>query len=420
MAQLQTNSPEHSFEFTRKSILEEFGEPIEDIFDFFDDKPIASGSIAQIYRGILRGREVAIKVRHPNVYEQIKMDFTIMKFIANTLDKIPAFQWLNLPESTSQFSGTIASQTKLDVEGRHLVLFNRYFKTWNRVVFPRPIMFTDAVLIESFEHGETVSSFAKRIAKQRAENIKISQSDAELSRFIVTIGEDIYLKMLIQDNLMHADLHPGNILIQYFLDGVTLSKSDYIKITASSDSLKDKIETRVVLVDAGMVACLTQEERSNFIGLLESVGDGDGDRAADFMLQFSAKQIYSRETIRNFKSDVRELFRKICRGYGTNVQMGEVLRGILALVRIHQVTIAANYATLFLNVLCLDGLANSLIPSYNVLDGAKNLLQLHKFSRNLEFPLVHDAIIKAGLPIARWLKRRYDEAFFKRKDFILR
>lgn len=43
------------------------------------------GSIAQVYRAVLDGQQVAVKVRHPNVYEQIKLDFTIMKAIASML-----------------------------------------------------------------------------------------------------------------------------------------------------------------------------------------------------------------------------------------------------------------------------------------------------------------------------------------------
>ena len=43
---------------------------------------------------------------------------------------------------------------------------------------------------------------------------------------IVSRGEDLYLKMLLVDNLMHADLHPGNILVQVTcLEAATLSKT---------------------------------------------------------------------------------------------------------------------------------------------------------------------------------------------------
>ena len=55
-----------------------------------------------------------------------------------------------------------------------------------------------------------------------------------------------------------------------------------------------------------------------------------------------------------------------------------VLRGILGLVRKHRVSIDANYMTLVMNVLCLESMALTLLPGYNVLDAAKPLLVAHK------------------------------------------
>ena len=71
-------------------------------------------------------------------------------------------------------------------------------------------------------------------------------------------GEDLYLKMLLLDNLMHADLHPGNILL------------DAVERTAY----------RIVLLDVGMVARLTPQESDAFIGLLHAIGAGTDARPA--------------------------------------------------------------------------------------------------------------------------------------------
>jgi predicted unusual protein kinase regulating ubiquinone biosynthesis (AarF/ABC1/UbiB family) len=50
-----------------------------DVFDSFDTKPLASGSIAQVHKAILDGRIVVAKVRHPNVANLIDMDFRLMR-----------------------------------------------------------------------------------------------------------------------------------------------------------------------------------------------------------------------------------------------------------------------------------------------------------------------------------------------------
>lgn len=353
-----------------------------------------------------------MKVRHPNVEEQIGMDFIIMKWLASLVDRTNGLEWLKLSETMSQFSATIASQTDLEVEGRHLYLFNHYFKKWSSVSFPKPIILTGSILVESFEFGESVDKYTKTITcdvkpspvrddvmsgrEQDAMNLIEAFRKCDLAHFIVTAGEDTYLKMLLQDNLMHADLHPGNILIQRDNTGKVLprnvvelpkeiGKSQGVNLSAPTALSSHAVSssTRIVLVDAGMVARLVPEEQKNFIGLLEAMGEGKGDEAANHVMKFSEGPRYNIATKIAFRKDMKKLFSTDCKGYGNNVDIGVVLRGILNLVRIHQITIDANYATLVMNCLCLDGMARSLLPTYNILDGAKPLLRFNRIFKRI-------------------------------------
>ena len=376
-----------------------------------------------------------MKVRHPNVEEQIGIDFIIMKAVANVIDMTPGLEWLKLSETMSQFSATIASQTDLGVEGRHLYLFNHYFRRWNGVSFPKPIILTDSILVESFEFGESVDKYTKVLKCNGKIGTKITDigldeksiemerlaeafRQCDLAHFIVTTGEDTYLKMLLQDNLMHADLHPGNILIQQSFPVtkdleplIPVSSKDKddtilvasmpsfispintknIHVNAQNDEANIQMQikksnplfTKIVLVDAGMVARLVPNEQKNFIGLLEAMGEGKGDEAANHVMKFSNKKGYDKETTIAFRSDMKELFLKDCKGYGFDVNIGIALRGILNLVRIHKITIDANYATLVMNCLCLDSMAHSLLPTYNILDGAKPLLRFNRIFKRV-------------------------------------
>lgn len=175
-----------------------------------------------------KGQPVAVKVRHPGVELQIKLDFIIMKAVAAALENALGLTWLNLSESLAQFSHTIAAQTSLDVEGGHLWQLNHNFRHWKDVSFPRPIVVTSGVLVESWEWGQITGSFLKtyvaRISKcvkaasastsssggRRYDNLEfvhcVQPNDLRTAFFLVTRGEDLYLKMLFQDNLMHADL----------------------------------------------------------------------------------------------------------------------------------------------------------------------------------------------------------------------
>lgn len=133
------------------------------------------------------------------------------------------------------------------------------------------------------------------------------------------------------------------------------------------------------LVDAGMVARLSPEESSAFIGIIACLGEGNGKEAADCVLKFSsANAKMSDAEYRAFQDDVVVLFAAECKGYGTHVDVGNVLKGLLTLIRKHEITVDANFATLVINLLCIEGLAQRAWPQYNPLDAAKPILTAYR------------------------------------------
>jgi aarF domain-containing kinase len=153
----------------------------------------------------------------------------------------------------------------------------------------------------------------------------------------------------------------------------------------------------ITLVDAGMVAQLTDEESSTFIGLLTSIGEGDGRAAAEFALRFSIENTLSDKKREAFAQDMEKLFAERCQGYGTNVDIGDVLRSVLGLIGDYRVRIDANFATLVINLLCVESLGRRVCPSYNILDAAKPLLQTYRnmcFDRDGITPIPNGKIQK--------------------------
>lgn len=406
LATLQTAAPAHSFSHTRREVESMFGAPLDSVFSSFDQVPVASGSIAQVHFAEYANQPVAVKVRHPNVAQQISIDFRIMAFMGELAGKLPVLKFLNLKASVEAFSHTMTGQTFLDVEGNHLALFNRNFAQWADVGFPNPLVSTESVLVESFEKGRLVSDFTALDLSSNGKGSNRGERNGRINprlpvsvaHFIVTRGEDLYLKMLLADGLMHADLHPGNIFVSF--DPARLYPR------GGADGAK------IVLVDAGMVANLSPSEQHNFIGLLECMILGDGAEAATHVLKFSNQQTCVDPAVRlAFIEAMRLFFLEECRGLGQSISLANVLRGVLKLVREHGVRIDVNYATLVMNALCLDGLANALLPSYNVLDAAAPLLMAHRQWKGV---LGRTVLLRVALPLAQRRKRNHDQAVNRR------
>src|SRR5688572_967996 len=70
------------FADVKKVVEEELGKPMTSIFRSFEQSPIASASIAQVHRAVLRnGDVVAVKVQHPGIEERMRTDFEILRGI---------------------------------------------------------------------------------------------------------------------------------------------------------------------------------------------------------------------------------------------------------------------------------------------------------------------------------------------------
>jgi hypothetical protein len=164
LGELHSRAPEHSFAHSRREIEQALGAPLDTVFERFEPRALASGSIAQVHRATLGGREVAVKVRHPRVVERIVTDFTLMRLAAEASAHVPGLSYLNLKASVGQFSETMVAQTRLDIEGEHLDRFNWNFGPWRDCVFPRRLTPlgrppSKAVLVETYEPGELVSRY---------------------------------------------------------------------------------------------------------------------------------------------------------------------------------------------------------------------------------------------------------------------
>lgn len=93
MKQLMTDAPAHSYLETRRIIRESFGINIEDLFETFEEHPVASGSVAQVHKATLRPHQspsgkpiqVAVKVLHPATLDETYIDIQIMTYVCANL-----------------------------------------------------------------------------------------------------------------------------------------------------------------------------------------------------------------------------------------------------------------------------------------------------------------------------------------------
>lgn len=325
--------------------------------------PINSGSIAQIHRAKLRetidgipaGTELALKVTHPYIHEQVAADLAAMRiFVAVGNKIIPGMKYFNLHVSINEFSSLIRSQLNLLVESDNLLQFKFNFRDVNGIIFPTPLpsLSTENVLFETFEEGESL------------QDVVCSKANSDVAE----LGCHMFLKMLFEDNFVHSDLHPGNVLLRTNSMGPV--KEFY------SDG-KRKLQREVVVLDAGLVTTLSKDERNNFVSLFAAVACGDGELGADLMIERLPASMKDPQNFGNremFRKEMKEVFDLVAPGTEgfklSKVQIGAVLGKVMDTVRENRIPLDGNFSSLVLTVIVGEGLGRKLTPDFNIFSEA--------------------------------------------------
>ncbi|XP_020256444.1 probable serine/threonine-protein kinase abkC isoform X2 [Asparagus officinalis] len=371
LSKLHSKAPAHSFSYSKITIEKAFGRKLSEIFEHFEEMPVASGSIAQVHRASLIIRypgqqlkkpiEVAVKVRHPGVGNSIRRDFMIINLVAKISTFIPGLNWLRLDESVRQFGVFMMSQVDLSREAANLSRFIYNFRRWKDVSFPKPLypLVHPSVLVETFEKGDGISLYFEGL-----------EENARIKRDIAHIGTHALLKMLLVDNFVHADMHPGNILV---------------RAPQKKGSRKNlfRAKPQVIFLDVGMTAELSKTDQANLLDFFKAVAIRDGRTAAECTLRLSKRQ--SCPNPKAFIEELDKTFTFWGTPEGDIFHPAECMYQLLDTVRRYKVNVDSNVCTVMVTILVLEGWQRKLDPNYDIMHTLKTLLLKEDWAQPIDY-----------------------------------
>ena len=291
---LQERVPTVEFKTIKRSLEREFRLPLEEVFSYFEERPFASASLAQVHRAKLRreGLEVAVKVQRPYLPAIVAVDLVIIDLLFTVLK-------IALPELrrksdvgvfTTSFKGLLRDEIDFVLEAanqdrvRRYYMENEYFRGYVKIAEPYWDYVTGKVLVMELLKGmmridteEVLEAFRK------TSSIGIPKWDVNRWPFVNMQAAFLYDGFL-QQHLVYVDTHFGNI---YF----------------------SPTEKHFFLVDFGMCAPMSDKEVGLVTDLILSFYlYTDGNKLAEAALAMHVHQGGKRDKID--KSELEERCRR--------------------------------------------------------------------------------------------------------------
>ncbi len=332
LSRLHDAVPPASFETIEEVLSVELAEADRARIEHIEREPLAAASVAQVHAGRLAsGEPVALKVQRPEARAQIERDLAILSMGARVLDVIPSVHLLALPGAVERFGFALANQLDFRLEASNNRRLAENFAGMKGVKVPALYeeLCTERVLVMELIDG------CKATEPDRVK-------DRKIRRRLAARGAEAILKMVFTDGFVHADMHPGNILLQ---DDGTL-----------------------VFIDLGMVAEIPPELMSPWIQTFQALGGNDGVAAARLFYVYSP--FVATKDYRAYEADTVAFFDRFEGKRLGEVEVSEVVGGMMNILRKHRIQVDPVFTVVNLGVLVAEGLGKQLDPDIDLVQMA--------------------------------------------------
>jgi len=339
LGKLQDSVQPFPFSEAKALIEGEFNEKLVDIYQEFDEEPVAAASVAQVHRArLLSGKQVAVKVQRPQIEDIIRLDLDILKDMARWMDRHTKYgEFYDFSGMVADFENTILSELDFTKEGENADLFRQNFRKDEGVIVPRV---------------RWIHTTKRVLTMEYIEGIKISDNDA-LDR----AGIDRKLaaerlassvcNQILRDGFFHADPHPGNIQV-----------------------LPDNT---IVFLDLGMVGRLSEARKSAAIDFFIGIVFRDSRMVVDAIADMGAMTADS--NIKEFEKDIGALIEEYLTMPMNEIRLDEMVHRISQIIYANRIKTPHEFALVAKTLGVLQGLLEKLDPGTNALAVAEPIAE---------------------------------------------
>jgi predicted unusual protein kinase regulating ubiquinone biosynthesis (AarF/ABC1/UbiB family) len=327
LERLQDTVEPFPFAEVKAIVEEELGADLRHLFADFEEEPLAAASLGQVHRATLpSGRAVVVKVQRPEARAIVRDDMATLEKLAELADRrTEAGRRYGFSQLLRQFRRSLAVELDYRKEARNLIRMAGLTSDYDLITVPEPVL----------DHSTSRVLTMERIEGRKVTDVgRLGLLDID-GRPLVEQLFSAYLRMILDDGFLHADPHPGNLMLTD--DG------------------------RIALLDLGMVATVPPRMQEHVMKLLLAIGDGNGEETAGVLAEMGHP--LDGYDAAAFRDDVTHLVSDAL-GDGAEMQAGTVLVELSRLSGVHGLRPPAEMSMIGKALLNLDQVTAHLDPEF--------------------------------------------------------
>ncbi len=335
LQRLQDDVEPVPFDDLRETVETELGVRLSNAFPVFDTDPLASASLGQVHRAELRdGTEVAVKIQRPNIRRVVRRDLALLDELASMADDHTDIgRRLGLADVVEQFRMALTRELDYRREAANLDALGENLASFSRLVVPGYIadLSSTRVLTMEFIAGTKVTEVP---------DVRLLELDGD---GLVDELVRAYLQQVLADGFVHADPHPGNVL---------LTDDD-----------------RLALIDLGMVVRVEPRMREHLLRLLVAVAEGASDDASRSAIRLGRRTEDFDEAA--LMRGVAEVVAQVHELPARDVSLGALMMSVARAAGAAGLTPAPELSLLGRTLLSLDQVGRALAPDFDIREAVR-------------------------------------------------
>ena len=343
LAKLQSDVAPFAPQLAIDSIERDLGQPVACLFDDFQDTPLASASVAQVHRARLKsGEEVVVKVVRPGIKPRIDEQIGLMRRVARLLERHSTdAKRLHLMRVVNDYEATIHAELDMAQEAANTVKLRHNFAASPLLYVPRVYRELSGAEVLTLEYVEGVPI-------SEVEQLKALGTDMKK---LAERGVETFFTQVFVHNFFHADMHPGNILID----------------------VANPAEPRYIALDCAIIGSLSETDRTCLARNLMAFFRRDYAEVARLMLE--AGWAPARTDATAFEAVIRELCEPVFQKPLSQIEFGKFLLALFRSAREFGLELQPQLVLLQKTLLYVEGLGRRLYPELDLWDTGKPFME---------------------------------------------